>query len=98
MNKYQEAFNDIVNNGISVDYFNEQTDKNDNENTILIIQELVDKETPKKVKMEKERLLNDFEIERHLCPSCDRQVKSILEPEYYIYYCKNCGQKLDWEV
>ena len=40
--EYQEAFNDIVYNGISCEYFNIKTELKQTANPIFIIQELID--------------------------------------------------------
>lgn len=54
---------------------------------IKIIQELVDKETPMKVKPYPE-FKKYFNVAR--CPKCERVV------EIDDIYCRECGQKLDW--
>lgn len=82
MNKYQEAIA-IRNAYIQTesgtkcldDYYKESFDT---------LQELVDKETPKKVKP----FPNSFYIKT--CPNCS----STLETKRN--YCDNCGQRLDW--
>jgi hypothetical protein len=87
MNKYQEALNDVINNhkGFKV--------KND---SFWLLQELVDKETPKKV--EKDMVLEecDFSFNVYkkiipICPSCKHIFLRKGQP-----YCSECGQKLDW--
>ena len=45
MDKVRKAWNDIVDNGVSVEYFNEQADKDEEDSTITIIQELINKVT-----------------------------------------------------
>lgn len=86
MNKYQEALNKIKTEfweWYGWDHCEEET------NTL---QELVDKETPKKV-VEKEIMcwLNDKPHYYAKCPNCNSAVKN-----NGIIYCSQCGQKLDW--
>ncbi len=88
MNKYKKALNEIIDKGITVDYFNEQAERPQNENTILMLVELVDKETPMKP-------LNQEVIDWGLgnagdCKNCSREVN------YQNKYCDNCGQQIDW--
>ena len=84
MNKYQEAFNNFktlkyipnaINLTMNISLFEKDT---------KILQELVDKATPKKVKT----FPNSFYIK--ICPNCG----STLETKRN--YCGECGQKLDW--
>ena len=58
------------------------------------LQELVDKETPKKTKVstaiEYDQIEEDwYEKYYYYCPNCDNLVD---KPNY----CPHCGQKLDW--
>ena len=78
MNKYQEALNKIKNMG-DKDLYNER-----HLEWCDILQELVDKATPKKIKL----FPNSFYIK--ICPNCG----STLETRRN--YCDECGQKLDW--
>ena len=102
MNKYQEAFGDIVDNGVSLDYFNDKSVLPQDENPLFIVQELVDKETPMKPKM------NDYKITRldkfigieqtYTCPRCRNACLEMLavNKRNIHRYCYDCGQKLDW--
>lgn len=90
MNKYQEALTNI---GYSASHLNNHIYECDDicdeyVDDILtdcdLLQELVDKETPKKVKP----FPNSFYIKT--CPNCS----SALETKRN--YCDNCGQRLDW--
>ena len=54
-----------------------------------VIQELVDKATPKKVIIKK---YGDFNIGDYYCPHCNQQINEEFEPKY----CKDCGKALDW--
>ena len=87
MNKYQEA----------LDYAKKHLDSQLDLEKIEVLQELVDKVTPKKaVKLP--------EIEygyTHECPVCHQYVGTVCESEEGLYveeneYCCECGQKLDW--
>lgn len=86
MSKYTDAFNDIVDHGISIDYFNKEAEKPNDENTILIIQELVNKEIPMKpIKTKWE----------YACGKCMNAIH--VENEIHCeVYCDNCSQKIDW--
>ena len=89
MNKYQEALNKLKNLG-DKDLYNEYYLEWTN-----VLQELVDKETPMKPKIEQQ---HDY-VECHyvcsyeicLCPKCEVKIS------YADEYCSKCGQKLDWE-
>lgn len=80
MNKYQEALNDL---------WNGCPDPKNQSGSMQILQELVDKETPKKVK------IKEFDNGEYgaYCPSCN----SGLPFHWKMKYCPSCGQKLDWE-
>lgn len=85
MNKYQEALNRIakycdVNNGSTL------------EDDLKTLQELVDKETPKKVKVYSFVNAKGRHIDEYYCGSCDQYIDRIK----YENYCFNCGQALDW--
>lgn len=84
MNKYQEAIA-IRNAYIQTesgtkcldDYYKESFDT---------LQELVDKETPKKFK----KILDTSVV----CPNCGHHLDKLYGRNYD--YCPRCGQKLDW--
>lgn len=80
MNKYQEALNKIKNMG-DKDLFNEFHIE-----WVNILQELVDKETPKKFKK-----ILDYSV---VCPNCGHHLDKLYGRNYD--YCPRCGQKLDW--
>lgn len=73
MNKYQEALNDVINNNLGNWKY-----KND---SFYFLQELVDKQTPKKA----------YWNHTYYCDVCNMEVKK------YDNYCPNCGQRLEWE-
>lgn len=84
MNKYQEAMNYLWNlydenkiYGIASSYIG----------YLEILQELVDKATPKKLVATKHT---------RRCPSCDRQMSNINNVHPNVKFCPNCGQALDW--
>lgn len=101
MNKYQKALDRQKNNvkKLREKEFVEYRDD------FATLQELVDKETPKKPI--KETLLDaydcddrsiDFEWTRTLCPHCkDDLINEYEERDFEDYdYCPCCGGRLDW--
>ena len=92
MNKYQEALNAIKTEPKIQDYYGDYInffDKDDED--IALLQELVDKATPKKV--------TQFEHEGNMycwCHECDH-VEMIKEIDF-MNYCPNCGKRLDWST
>lgn len=88
MNKYQEALNIFceqnIFNCISKDILNEN---------YLILQELVDKATPKKLVKEV-----DGRWARYFCPCCNKEIESAFDNRIVNKWkhCYECGQKLDW--
>ena len=93
MNKYQKALGYIVDNfldDIGVIY-----GKPNNLETecVMVIQELIDKETPKKP-VYRQFMRNTPQHEfRESCPNCNNVFDY---DELGKKYCGNCGQKLDW--
>lgn len=100
MNKYQDALEYMKANAvqeITNSYFRKHKaldgiNFEEFDNNLTTLQELVDKETPKKV-----LIVND----EYVCPGClngDRL--STYERECYPHYdnprCGECGQALDW--
>ena len=91
MNKYQEAFNNIMHfvgaekdcAGIFFEYDNEIYDAMD------VLQELVDKVTP--IKVIKAAPYGTTRASK--CPICNKRYSRAHKKEY----CPNCGQKFDWE-
>lgn len=100
MNKYQEAldrFKVVAQN----DWVNNYQKCKDEEKTIHIgnyrmfeidgeaiktLQELVDKETPMKVKHNVDGIWHKYK-----CGSCDNEL------DWKFLYCPYCGQELDWK-
>ena len=83
MNKYQESLDRIdqyrVNKNLKIDI-----------KDILTLQELVDKQTPKKViNKHKEYVFPKKYRLSGLCSNCKNHVNESK-------YCHNCGQALDW--
>lgn len=84
MNKhedYQDALNDIIHNTL-----NNWEYKND---SFWLMQELVDRATPKKP-------VGSWPD--YLCPNCKKSLYWDDETCDYIYenYCIHCGQQIDW--
>lgn len=91
MNKYQEAYS----------YIKHYCELDDDcvkwplyQRSIRSLQELVDKETPKKP------VIRGLSVAIHTCPVCDKEL-IVTNDEIVIYktktnYCDNCGQRLDW--
>ena len=89
MNKYQEAFGDIVDNGVSLEYFNDKSVLPQDENPLFILQELVDKATPMKPKYIS--LLTNPPKHKVVCSNCHGPYL-----ERVFKFCPSCGQKIDW--
>lgn len=94
MNKYQEALERV-----KIDF----NDRVENDEVLLVgqididnLQEIVDKETPKKVKVIDEPDLHYI----YYCPSCGAtlMVDRKKHPKHLFNYCGKCGQKLDWDI
>ena len=83
MNKYQEAL-DELNRMAYGDCMGDEHIARIHSRKIL--QELVDKEIPMKVK--------EYKYEGH-CPKCDSMNGDLNDSEHF-NYCWNCGQKLNW--
>lgn len=105
MNKYQDALNKIVKsccpncvdeNGCSscdIKKICNATAKD----WVNRLQELVDKETPKKVVLHYKHHLGTAWgrfVSRITCPSCNRRLKDKI-PNNQLF-CPKCGQKLKW--
>lgn len=102
-NKYQEALDNLV-HCKSITRCKECKHKNlcTMERDSKILQELVEKETPKKLTTKKSDFLSsrtgeklgEYILPFRYCPKCDKCVN----PNYCDIpnYCHNCGQKLDW--
>ena len=96
--EYQEALNDIVDNGVSIEYFNKQAIKEESDNSILIIQQLIDK-LPYWLELEerdKPRKPTHIENNRYSCGNC---FMSFTIPKVRFVnnqFCGVCGKRLDW--
>lgn len=83
MNKYQEALSNIR-------YYYAQSQKYKKlqkynaKRQLETLQELVDKDTPKKPIQKA--------AGRTVCPNCERSIAREVSPRY----CSVCGQRLDW--
>ena len=94
MNKYQEALNELkswsTTSSIPIG-----ADKHFVYEQVHIIQELIDRATPKKVKVVPgDRLRFDG-----LCPNCNRPLfdgSDMFFKEKRYQFCDYCGQALDW--
>lgn len=94
MNKYQEALNclkdtkcDEINNCKQCSL----TSYCGHYQCIKTLQELVDKETPKKIIIKK---YGNFNVGDYYCPHCNCKTNEEFEPKY----CSNCGGSIDWMV
>ncbi len=98
MNKYQEAYETIESIEI-YEYagarFPTFEMKTDYKGDLDVLKELIDRATPKKVKVvPSDRLRFDG-----LCPNCDRPLfdgSDMFFKEKRYQFCDYCGQKLDW--
>lgn len=95
-NKYQEALDNAISD---IEYcyndsFEEVPEKRLDE--IKLLQELVDKETPKDVEYtEHDDFADGYPVYyTAICPNRDREFEVEFEEHYD--YCPNCGQKLKW--
>lgn len=79
MNKYIEA----------LDYAKKHLDSKQDLERIGVLQELVDKATPKKAKP----LYLPLVFTPYCCPCCGALVRSEIGK---FNYCHNCGQAIDW--
>jgi hypothetical protein len=98
MNKYQEALDNLVHcKSITRCKECKHKDLCTMERDSKILQELVDKETPKKPVTIIGLYYNTGRIK---CPTCNHQLpmkKNCVSKRKTILYCNRCGQKLDWE-
>ena len=103
MNKYQEAWENILNRRESLFELNAftvkqillevptQTPMTDEVN---LIQELVDRATPKKPIVRANNSVVGFE---DLCPNCGAHLLTSFISKADYQNCHKCGQKFDWE-
>lgn len=98
MNKYQEALDKIVKSccpncdtegckDCSIEKICNATAKD----WVDTLQELLDKETPKEIKLRYEDTIHETTVSIPCCPCC----KSDLEYDEQ-KYCHECGQKIEW--
>lgn len=92
MNKYQEA----------LDYAKKHLDSKQDLERIGVLQELINKESPKKPHEKYYQIICGVDdtmncIDYH-CPNCGKKVVSdIVNYKYKEYrYCYYCGQAIDW--
>ena len=79
MNKYEKALDNV-----SAEWGTSDRD-------IDILEELVDRATPKKlIKYEELSCVN------YVCPICENKYYDSENNRKYIKYCPNCGQCIDW--
>lgn len=96
MNKYQEVLENLKNWVVEYVYDEDGLEISDTclddlyPSEFAILQELVDKETPKKVlNKHKEYVFPEAYRFSGRCPNCKNHVDENR-------YCNRCGQKLDW--
>ena len=90
MNKYQEALLELGEYTVVLSWSKNQTCSIAELDEFKLLQELVDKETPKKP----DEIIGDFcddTYEYYFCPICENEV--IVS---YDTYCPFCGQALKW--
>ena len=90
MNKYKEAWERFNNNLYKPNEGYDIFERSDDE---LLIEELVEKATPK------EGVLgyNNFGYRTLCCPNCKKTIVNVWsKAEYKPNYCHYCGQALDW--
>lgn len=86
MNKYQKSLNTL-----RKEYLNNESKECD------ILQELVDKSTPKKIVIKDSK--GSYIKFKIYCPTCGKIVDRTNNPYgnmLDIKYCDQCGQRLDW--
>ena len=86
--KYQDALNSLNPNYIGEQEYSWRK-------ATEILQELVDKETPKKYKIKTDKDGRTIWV----CPKCNETLVkfwSEVETVSHLPYCYMCGQKLDW--
>ena len=100
MNKYQEALDGLVNVKENFVYHEGKMIQIKNIKNAKLLQELVDKATPKKpIKLDYKLLLD--EGWRYECPICKCAIGINTNAFDYTQeegYCPTCGQALDWST
>ena len=86
-NKYQEALDNVRKAYVESEHYDEED--------INLLQELVDKATPKK--LSETKIQYTIEIPAYMvvktCPKCNRKFDY---KNMGVNYCSICGQHLDW--
>ena len=94
-NKYQEALGYIADNFIDNIEVKDGKPMNKETKCVMTLQELVNKETPKK--LSEAKIPYSIEIPAYMvvktCPKCNRKFDY---RNMGVNYCSSCGQKLDW--
>lgn len=92
--KYYKAWKNVKRLALNSDY-SKFGDKNRNIKDVLLVEQLVDKEIPKKPRYARTIYIEYFEDEEgeYECPNCGKCYRM---PGEYLKYCSNCGQHLDW--
>ena len=92
MNKYQEALLELGKYTVVLSWSKNQTCSIAELNEFKLLQELVDKEIPKEVKVYSFVNAKGRHIDEYYCGSCDQYIDRIK----YENHCFNCGQALKW--
>ena len=95
MNKYQEALDSIKYTVVDIaadGYHEPKTVEDFNYEQCLLMQELVDKATPRKPLL----YSNDEGKDFWYCPTCQEYLGNDTEEDLCGDYCIWCGQKIDW--
>lgn len=88
-NKYKIALNNLKRGyGILLGLLDKNVDKSV-EKAFKILDELIEKEKPKKVEHSPE--VDDDMV---VCPICEKEFE--IDYDEHCDYCPDCGQKLDW--
>lgn len=96
MNKYREAFENIKEEfqcyvDLASGTSNFPIENHSGYQSLIVLQQLVDKEEPKKlIETISERINNGGTCYHYLCPSCNIQIFE------YKRRCPNCNQVLGW--
>lgn len=87
VDKYFDAYCDIIDNGVTMEYFNEKAKLPQSENPIMIVQEAIDKQSPMRIK-------KYVEDEYFLCPNCYTHVWGNTN----VNFCSECGHAVTTHV
>lgn len=96
MNKYQETLNYLrMLERKEMLFFTNQVAPQKN---CDVLQELVDKATPKKVEKQEDILdCDEYVYTRGTCPNCKQWICNEYSDGYDYDFCQYCGQALSWE-